>query len=210
MIIKDILQDYALQELEHLIMMAYTDPIDRPYDRFHSFRDEASLLQARRDIINFNVLQNQEELLPDIIAFNDSLREALRTMYDKAKEVYEANKDFGRNVSVEACCYFSKEYPPLHPLQEDDRQELWEALLDPGWNYLYDTGVTFPFQVKWNSHEAFDEFIESNCPPPDWYELTEDLHMLGAFQHLEVTDFAITDFIYCRKFIHEIKVTIPE
>jgi hypothetical protein len=38
-------------------------------------------------------------------------------------------------------------------------------------------------------------------------ELTKDLHLIDAFHNLfDHTDFAITDFIYCRDFFYEIKV----
>ena len=87
MSIKEVLQDYALQELEEQIIMSF----DGAFSKFHDYTEERSLLRVRRDIINHYVLQHQEELLPDIIAFNDALREALRTMFDKAHAVYEAN-----------------------------------------------------------------------------------------------------------------------
>ena len=81
--IKESLQDYALQELERQIIMVFEGPFSKDYN----YTDERSLLRVRRDIINHYVLQRQEELLPDIIAFNDALREALRTMFDKAHAV---------------------------------------------------------------------------------------------------------------------------
>ena len=105
-------------------------------------------------------------LLPDIIAFNDALREALRKMYDKAHAIY--------------------------------------------------SGVTHPFVLNRDAKETFDDFIGKNCPPPNWNEgldqdLTKDLHLIDAFHNLfDHTEFAITDFIYCRDFSYEIKVEITE
>ena len=84
MSIKEILQDYALQELERRIIMVF----DGPYSKEHNYTDERILLQVRRDIINHYVLQHQEELLPDIIAFNDALREALHKMFNEAHAVF--------------------------------------------------------------------------------------------------------------------------
>ena len=148
-------------------------------------------------------------------AVNDVMREALREMFDKAHAVYEANKGFGEDVEVEACCYLSNDYPALHPVQGENRQELWNALQDSGWNLLYEGGVAFPLQLKGNDDpdsNDFDEFIGMNCPPPNWnegldQELTKDLHLIQAFHNLfDHTDFAITDFIYCRDFYYEIKV----
>ena len=212
MSIKGILQEYALQELESQIILVFNGPF--PPD--HDYTDERSLLQVRRNIINHYVLQHQEELLPDIIAFNDALREALHKMFDKAHIIYEANKGFGDAVSVEACCYLCSKYPALHPIQGENRQELWDALQDPGWNVLYDSGVAFPFELIRDASETFDDFIGMNCPPPNWndgldHELTKNLHLINAFHNLfDHTDFAITDFIYCRDFYSEIKVEILE
>lgn len=212
MSIKEILQDYALKELEEQIIRSFEGifPIGQDYT------EERSLLRIRRNIINHYMLQRQEELLPDIIAFNDALREALQKMFDEARAVYEANKGFGENVSVEACCFLGRDYPALHPVQDWDRQDLWDALQDSGWNLLYDSGVTHPFGLKQDYNETFDDFIGMNCPPPNWnegldQELTKDLHLIDAFHNLfDHTEFAITDFIYCREFYYEIKVEISE
>ena len=50
MSIKEILQDYALQELEEQIIMSF----DGPFSKHHDYTDERILLQVRRDIINSN------------------------------------------------------------------------------------------------------------------------------------------------------------
>ena len=81
MSIKEILQDYALQELEEQIIMSY----DGPFSKLHDYTNERCLLEVRRHIINHQVLRHQEVLLPDIIAFNDVLREALLKMYEHPK-----------------------------------------------------------------------------------------------------------------------------
>ena len=212
MSIKEILQDYALQELEEQIIMSF----DGPFSKHYNYTDERSLLRVRRDIINHYVLQHQEELLPDIIAFNDALREALHKMFDEAHAVYEANKVFGEDVMVEACCFLGRDYPTLHPVQGENRQDLWNALLDSGWNVLYNSGVTFTLELTRDVNQTFDDFIGMNCPPPNWnegldQELTKDLHLTQAFHNLfDHTDFAITDFIYCREFYYEIKVEIDK
>ena len=212
MSIKEVLQDYALQKLEEQIILVYNGP----YAKRHDYTNERSLLQVRKNIIDHYMLQHQEELLPDIIAFNDALREALRKMYDKAYAIYEANKGLGEYVSVEACCYLNNMYPKLHPVQGEDRQELWEALQDSGWNVLYDSGVTFPFRLNQDTNETFDDFIGMNCQPPNWNEgldreLTKDQHLINAFHNLvDHTSFAITDFIYFREFYYEINVEVVD
>ena len=108
------------------------------------------------------------------------------------------------------------DYPVLHPLQSENRQDLWNALQDSGWNLLYDRGVTFSLEIKRDADQTFDDYIGLNCPPPNWNEgldqkLTKDLHLIEAFHYLfDHTEFAITDFIYCREFYYEIKVEIDK
>ena len=163
--IKDLLQDDALKTLEDQIILSF----EGLWSKDHDYTDERSLIEVRKTIINHRVLQHQDLLLPDIIAFNDVMREALRKMFDKAHAVYEANKGFGEDVEVEACCYLSNDYPALHPVQGENRQELWNALQDSGWNLLYEGGVAFPLQLKGNDDpdsNDFDEFIGMNCPRP--------------------------------------------
>ena len=209
--IKDLLQDDALKALEDQIILSF----DGCFSKSHDYTEERSLLKVRQRIINQRVLKHEQVMmLPDIIAFNDAMREALHEMFDKAHAVYEANKGFGEDVEVEACCYLSNDYPALHPVQGEDRQDLWNALQDSGWNLLYETGVKLPLTLPQDANETFDDFIGMNCPPPNWnegldQELTKDLHLIDAFHHLfDHTDFAITDFIYCRDFYYEIKVEL--
>ena len=182
--------------------------------------DKDVLLSLRRNIINKQVLANQKELLPDIIAFNDALREALRDMYDRAHRIWDkminiVDEGDGEEMELTAKCYLDTDYPALHPIQGEDRQELWYALCDEDLNPLYTDGIsvltlTFPRDEGC----TFDSFIGMDCPPPNWNEgldpeLTKDLHLISQFHNLfQHMLFAITDFIYVRKFKSEIKVEI--
>ena len=182
--------------------------------------DKDVLLSLRKDIINKQVLANQKELLPDIIAFNDALREALRDMYDRAHRIWDKminiiDEGDGEEMELTAKCYLDTDYPDLHPIQGDDRQELWYALCDEDLNPLYADGIsiltlTFPRDEGY----TFDSFIGIDCPPPNWNEgldpeLTKDLHLISQFHKLfQHMLFAITDFIYVRKFKTEINIEI--
>ena len=101
------------------------------------------------------------------------------------------------------------------PIQGGDRQELWYALCDEDLNPIYADGasvltLTFPRDEV----ESFDSFIGMDCPPPNWNEgldreLTKDLHLISQFHKLfQHMNFALTDFIYVRKFYSEINVNI--
>lgn len=201
--------DIAL--IEEYILMAYNNP-RMTYSHY------GNLLELRKTMINRKVLARQENILPDIIAFNDTLRNALKEMYDRAHRVWgnvQGNEAFSGEVELTARCFLGHDYPELHPVQEEDRQELWNALCDSGWNPLYEDGVTlttltFPQDLD----ESFDSLTGMDCPPPNWnegldQELTKGLHLISPFHHLfDHTRFAITDFIYVRQFETEINVLI--
>ena len=209
----DILCDYSVKEIERAIIQEYNNT--RCYDS-----DYGVLLSLRKNIINKEMLAHQKELLPDIIAFNDALCEALHDMYNRAHRIWDKmieniDEGDGEEMELTAKCYFDADYPALHPIQGGDRQELWYALCDEDLNPIYADGasvltLTFPR----DEDESFDSFIGMDCPPPNWNEgldpeLTKDLHLISQFHKLFLhMNFALTDFIYVRKFKTEINIEI--
>ena len=207
------LQDYNIQLIEREILLHYElTPCD--------YADCDCLLSLRKTIINERVLAHQDEILPSIIAFNDALREALKEMYNRAFHIWDSIKDnntFGDEMVLTAKCFLGYDYPALHPLQDEDREILWLAICDSGWNPIYEDGVTlstltFPSGLD----VSFDSFIGMDSPPPNWNEgldqkLTKDLHLTLPFHHLFThMKFAITDFIYVRQFETEINIEIEK
>ena len=199
--------------IEREIIQKYND-----YRCYNS--DNDVLLSLRKDIINKQVLANQEELLPDIIAFNDALREALREMYDRAhciwnKMINIMDETDGEEMELTTKLYFDYTYPELHPLQGEDRQDLWDALCDGDLNPMYADGVSvLTLTLPKDEDDSFDTFIGMDCPPPNWnegldQELTKDLHLINQFHTLfQHMNFALSDFIYVRKFKTEINIEI--
>ena len=140
-------------------------------------------------------------------------------MYDRAHRIWDKMIDSidedGEEMELTAKCYFDADYPASHPIQGDDRQELWYALCDEDLNPMYVDGIsvltlTFPRDEGY----TFDSFIGMDCPPPTWNEgldpeLTKDLHLISQFHNLfQHMLFAITDFIYVREFRTEINIEI--
>ena len=208
-----VIMDNNVDAIEREIILKYND-----YRSYNS--DNDVLLSLRKDIINKQVLANQKELLPDIIAFNDALRESLRDMYDRAHRIWDKminiiDEGDGEEMELTAKIYLDTDYPALHPIQGNDRQDLWYALCDDELNPMYADGIsvltlTFPRDENY----TFETFIGMDCPPPNWNEgldpeLTKDLHLISQFHNLfQHMLFAITDFIYVRKFRTEINVEI--
>lgn len=172
------------------------------------------LLRARKNILNEQALMHEAELLPDIIAFNDALKDALKRMYDHAHQLYEQIVTLQPSIKLEAKCLLSSKYSPLHPYKPDYIQDIWDALCDTGWNPLYGTGVTHSLEFPRDLGVSFESFIGMDCPPPNWnegleQELTKDLHLINAFHNLfDHTNFALTDFIFVRDFVETIDVNI--
>ena len=207
------LYDYSIEAIEREIIYRYTST--RCYETNYDY-----LLSLRRSIINKMVLAHQKDILPDIIAFNDALREALCEMYVRAHRVWKKVIDVmdetdGEEMELTAKLYFDYTYPELHPLQDEDRQDLWDALCDGDLNPMYADGVSvLTLTLPRDEDDSFDSFIGMDCPPPNWnegldQELTKDLHLISQFHTLfEHMNFALTDFIYVRKFKTEINIEI--
>ena len=60
------IHDYDIKCVEDEILWTYDDPRN-------DYSNCGCLLSLRKDMINKRVLAHQEEILPDIIAFNDAL-----------------------------------------------------------------------------------------------------------------------------------------
>ena len=210
---KKYITDFSVEAIEREIIYRYKST--RCYETNYDY-----LLSLRRSIINKMVLAHQKDILPDIIAFNDALREALCEMYDRAHRVWKKvikvmDETDGEEMELTTKLYFDYTYPELHPLQGEDRQDLWDALCDGDLNPMYADGVSvLTLTLPRDEDDSFDSFIGMDCPPPNWnegldQELTKDLHLINQFHTLfQHMNFALTDFIYVRKFKTEIKVEI--
>ena len=203
------IHDYDIQCIEHEILWKYDkSPCDYP--------DCDCLLSLRKDMINNRILVNQEEILPDIIAFNDVLTAALRELYDRAHRIWDSIKDNAdfKDAEIEAKCHLSYDYPKLHPVQGKDRQDLWNALCDTGWNGVYEQGLSLMTLSLPEDNFSFEDFVGLDEKDNNWNEgldreLTKDLHLTSAFHNtFEHLKFAITDFIYVREFETEINIEI--
>ena len=210
---KKYITDFSVEAIEREIIYRYKST--RCYETNYDY-----LLSFRRSIINKKVLAHQKDILPDIVAFNDALREALREMYDRAHRVWNKviqniDETDGEEIELTAKCYFDYTYPELHPIQGEDCQDLWDALCDGDLNPMYADGIsvltlTFPRDEDY----TFESFIGMDCPPPNWNEgldpeLTKDLHLINQFHTLfQHTNFALTDILYVRKFKFEVNIEL--
>ena len=115
-----VIHDYNIECIEKEIIYS-----------FHNSRDYENLLSVRRDMINHIVKANLSEFIPAIIEFNDKLTDALREMYERAHTIWDSVDGsfvLYDDEELTAHCFLGHNYPALHPVQGQDRQELWDAL----------------------------------------------------------------------------------
>ena len=218
----DILHDKEIHLIEKEIIRQETQS---PPDNYTC----RSLLTMRKEIINDRVLEHKEEILPDVVAFNDALTKALRSMYDKAHEVWnniKDNKCFDEDLVLKAECELCHERE-IYDIRKASSHEdkLWCTLVDTSTNWGYHYGVTRkPLILPFDNDKTFEELMDMDCPQfhdkgdfflweySKWrYKLdkgvTEELHLSSAFYNLLYNMcFAITDFIYVRRFATHISI----
>ena len=195
--------DYNLRMIEREIRHCYIR---------ENYKQVECLLRVRKEMLNEQAMSHQEELLPDIIAFNDALRDALKVMYDRAQSLYQRVSAIQPNIQLEAKCFLDYSYPKTHPYQADCREDLWEALSNSGNRYYETHGAAYLVFNKGNC-ESFDFFIGMVDGITNLNEhfdplLTKDLHLIEPFHSLfEHMNFALTDFIFVREFNWDFSIT---
>ena len=195
--------DYNLQLIEQEIRHCYVRK---------DYKQVECLLRVRKEMLNEQAMSHQEELLPDIIAFNDALRDALKVMYDRALSLYQQVSAIQPNIELEAKCFLDYNYPKTHPYQADDREDIWEAFSNSG-NRYYETHGAACLTFNNGNNESFDSFIGMVDGITNWNEhfdplLTKDLQLIEPFHSLfEHMNFALTDFLFVREFNWDFSIT---
>jgi len=210
--ILDILQSPRIQSLEDIII-GYME-----YTGFSDVMDKLGVAKRRKYLIDKALVENcAEELREDILYFDKLLKEEVRKMEkiceDTWKDIINDDVFLGeKNLNVCGKISIGSEYPALHPLQGDDRQTLWDMLVDESFrdNHAH--------VEAYNSKENYKKQKNRNRQEPDplWREymevsredeFVESLNLSDGFFHLYKNTFlAITDLIYVRTFETEIKI----
>lgn len=99
---------------------------------YEDFSNCESLLTLRREMINRQVLEHQEQILPDILAFDEAMTSYLKEIYKKAlllwTNVDDVENDYeDMELSVEYLPDYD-ECPHLQPTEDYDRKEFWNIL----------------------------------------------------------------------------------
>lgn len=179
------------------------------------------LIKHRKKIINAKLLKYQNELLPNIIEFNDALKWAFRNLWDMAEKIHdEINFEC---QEIEATLWFDTYFPEKHPLAGKPDwpvripPSLWMAIMDPDIHIEYRYGIHHSIILNdCLTEDSFNNFIGLGKSTPNWNEgldreLTKGLHLIMPFHTLfEHTCFALSDLIYIRDFRYEVNVEMLE
>ena len=165
-------------------------------------------MEMRKKVINRELKKHEKELLPDIVDFNEALTNAMKPMGEQSSQ-FKPSIPATRDYDFEARIWFGEECPIEDNSNnlEYSHQSLWNALIDLDCHREYQFGIHRPLtNMVLDSKETFEEFIGHSEATPNWNEgldkeLTKDLHLIMPFHSLfEHTQFALSDFLYVRKF----------
>ena len=207
--IRQLYENWHLRYVENGLKHLYGGRMDNP-------GQARTVLKLRKEMLDHWAYEHQQELLPEIAAFNNAALEVLRHLYDKAHATYRQMSLILPDAELSAKCFLSIKYPLRHPYQAEDREDIWAALCEPAWNPVYKNGIC-PFGL--NLPQDMDETFEHLAGTDDtsaWggfinMEYRQDLHLNSAFYNLiEDTFFALTDFIFVREFNIEINICFEE
>ena len=222
MTVQEIFNTKAVQEIETEILTLQYETEKRKLFRDYEGVAIERLLGVRRNILNeyFIMDENYKQLLYE---FNEALKLQLIDMRNRTIKLFESVKDHDvkNNMVVKGKCFLGYGYPKIHPVQTVRARKIWAMLNGTIDNYmpLYENGACC-FKIKtWGDSvhiQSENKMLYLQEEPDNWNEgldreLTKDLHLIRQFHQLfDHTNFALTDFIFCRNFVFEYSTVSEE
>jgi len=211
--ILDILQSPRIRALEDIIIgyMEYGRVLSKTMD-------DLGVAEMRKHLIDKALIENcKDELREDILYFDKLLKREERKIKKKCKDTWNdiINDDvFLGEKDLNLCGKISigSDYPALHPLQGDDRQTLWDMLVDESFRDNHASVEAYNSQEIYNkklrrAEKELDSLWRKFVEVSREDEFIESLNLSDGFSHLYKKSFlAITDLIYVRTFETEIKI----
>ena len=179
------------------------------------------LLKIRKAILDEMFVMDEQylQLLSD---FNEAMMQQMIEMRKRTIALYESVAKTGLSgiIEVEGKCFFSHDYPSLHPIQDERAKRMWDILNGIIDDYvpLYRDGFG---QFRIDTCHSSVPTIESEQQMLYWSEatenytegldkeLTKDMHLIFAFRDLFMhMEFSIFDLLWVRDFIIKLNVEI--
>lgn len=176
------------------------------------------LLEERRDEY-LNIHKMDGKGVQMVCEFNECLRNALTELYNETQNAWRKIKDDfpNRNIWIEPKLWIADEYPTTRKDQSDRAKRIWEILLNPDLNKMYNSGCDNGYM---DPQDSLNHFLYLSDEPDDWSDdivglfnvnlpkgtkLVYATHNLGAH-----TLFTIFELMHVRKFRKEIIFNISE
>ena len=219
MTVQEIFNSTPVQSIEEQILDLYHE-IERHRSTYEENKKAIrSFLEVRKRILNsMFVLDEQNKQL--LAEFNEAMKQQLIEMRKRAIDLYNSvyTSDMGGSIEVEGKCFMGYEYSKIHPVQSMRAKKMWAVLNGSLDDYIFlycEDGVNSFYIHNYDPKiESENELLYLNEDLDNWnegldQELTKDLHLIHQFNHLfEYTNFALTDFIYCRDFESQTEITL--
>ena len=162
-----------------------------------------------------NGLEYRRKLLEEAFEYNAENKELLREfcirlnktvidLYRKAWPLYEQMVRTGITTDITLVASFKMTYPTLHPIQDAEEQEVWNALQ----TWRYNPGFSGPFHLMLHEdhQEKYDEDAILQLQPKDeaWdeelpKEWDQDLPLTMLFHHWHTHSYySLYDLMYVR------------
>jgi hypothetical protein len=203
------------------------DDLIRLYDHPHKGADEhviKHLLEQRhRRLRTLQVYD--DDIKSMLIGFNDRLRSAASTLYNRVKTISEdyrlRENDFGE-YEVEGKMFLGFAYPQQHPIQDDKARTIWEILTQGGYYpLLYESGCTWSLCVNeqhpiTECYDSLEDWLGFSSGIDNWNEgldseWSKDMHLIYPFHNLyEHLGFSLYDLIYVDTFNIEVNVKFED
>lgn len=194
----------------------YMDLRHSLYQHLRDTGDETIIrdgLEYRRKLLEeaFEYTTENKELLR---AFCTRLNNSVISLYRKAWPLYETMVGTGITTDITLVASFKMTYPMLHPIQDTEEQEVWNALQ----TWRYNPGISGPFHLMLHEghQEKYDEDAILQLQPKDeeWdeelpKEWDQDLPLTMLFHHWHTHSYySLYDLIYVRDITGNIHVEL--
>lgn len=172
-------------------------------------------LELRRRMLE-ETFEYTDENKKQLRVFCARLNDAVIKLYRKAWPLYEqlTKADMTKDITLVAKLRMA--YPELHPIQDEEEQEVWNALQE----YRYNPGFydAFTLMLRKGHHERYDEDAILQLHPKDepWDEhlldeWNQDLPLTTLFHHWHSHSFfSLYDLMFIRDIEGQLRIELDE
>ena len=168
------------------------------------------------------LMQYDEESKRLLSDFNDRIKAAATTLFNKTKDVHEGMMklyDGNGDLETEGKLLLGYTYPKEHPVQTERAEMMWEVMTQGGYDPMY-TQDGCSWCLKWDqsgkltAHDSLEDWLGMAYKNDNWnegldYEWSKDLHLVYPFHNLyDNRHFSLYDLVDVSEFEFEICIRL--